>query len=115
MTAERDFEAFKRAFTKYQKLFGLSDWKVRFKHGDSDEYYASIEPDFGQQTAIVFLNTNLPVKDREFKDIKGSAKHEAIHLLLARLEGEARTRYTNPPAVTEALEATVHRLEGVIP
>ncbi len=115
MTAERDFEIFKREFTKYQRLFGLSGWKVRFKHGASDEYFASIESDFGQCVATVFLNTDLPAKDRDFRDVRGNAKHEAIHLLLARLEGEARARYTNPSAVTESLEATVHRLEGLIP
>ena len=114
MTKKQDFALFKKEFIRYQTLFGLSNWKVRFKHGASDEYFASIESDFGQCTAIVFLNTDLPDKDEEFRDVKGNAKHEAIHLLLARLEGEARTRYTNPPAVTEALEDTVHRLEGLI-
>ncbi len=115
MTTAKDFEEFKQEFRRYQKLFGLSDWKVYFSHGGSDEYFAYLEIDCANQVATAYLNTELTGKDRQHKDVKGNAKHEAIHLLLSRFEGEARARYTSRSSLVEALEATVHRLEDLIP
>ena len=115
LTANRDFEIFKREFLKYQKLFGLTGWKVYFKYEESDVSFASIQMDFDNSVATVRLNSHLPDKDHPFKDVRRSAKHEVIHLLLGRIEGEARARYTTQGTLGEALEEAIHRLESLIP
>ena len=38
----KDFELFKKEFTKYQKLFGLTGYRVIFKHEGIDGANANI-------------------------------------------------------------------------
>ena len=56
----------------------------------------------------------LPDKDKPFKDIKRSAKHEALHLLLQRLEHRAQCRYVAEEEIYEAVEELVFKLEELI-
>lgn len=109
-----DFEEFKKHFTDYQKRFGLTGYKVYFKNEPSDEHFASIKVDQINMTATVNLNSKLPKKDEKLKDIKGSAKHEALHLLTHRLEDLARYRYITSDQVYEACEELVIKLESLI-
>lgn len=64
--------------------------------------------------ATVRLNSKLPKKDKAFKDIKTSAKHEALHLLVMRLDHRARCRYLGEEEIYEAVEELVTKLEGLI-
>ena len=80
--ANKDFELFQKTFTKYQKLFGLTGYKVYFKHEPIENCFAQITVAQTDMVATVRLNSDLPDKDEPHKDIKQSAKHEAIHLLV---------------------------------
>jgi len=111
----KDFELFQKEFKKWQKLFGLTGHKVYFKYEPLDGRFAEIAITSGVMVATVRLNSNLPDKDKPFKDIKRDAKHEAIHLLLGRLEGNARYRYSSEAEIDEASEELVNKLEGLIP
>ena len=64
--------------------------------------------------ATVRLNSKLPNKDKPFKDIKGSAKHEALHLLVGRLEQNGRYRFTSENEIYESVEELVFKLESLI-
>ena len=64
--------------------------------------------------AAARLNSELSNKDKPFKDIKGSAKHEVLHLLVGRLEQNGKYRYTSENEICEAVEELVRRLEGLI-
>ncbi len=110
----KDFELFKKEFTKYQKLFGLTGYQVYFKHEPLGEYFASMNIDLTNMVATVRLNSKLEDKSKPFKDIKRSAKHEAIHLLIGRVEHNGRTRYIASDEIYESVEELVVRLEGLI-
>lgn len=110
----KDLELFKREFTRWQKLFGLTGYKVYFKCEPLDKSFADISVIQGNMVATIRINSKLPDKDKPFKDIKRSAKHEAIHLLLARLELSGRYRYSAENEIYEAVEELVHRLEDLI-
>ncbi len=114
-TTARDFEIFKREFTKYQKLLGLTGIQVRFSHVDLDGSFAVIIKDYGEYIATVKLNKTVPPEQAHHVTVRLCAKHEAIHLLLMRLEGEGKYRYATEESIDEAAEETVHRLENVIP
>jgi hypothetical protein len=111
----KDFALFQSEFKKWQKLFGLNGYRVYFKHEPIEEHFAEIEVDQGNMAALVRLNSNLPDKDKPYKDIKQSAKHEAIHLLVSRLEKNGRCRYISSGEMYEATEELVFRLENLIP
>jgi len=110
----KDFSDFQKYFKEYQKEFGLNGYEVYFKYEPLEKNFAEIR--FGERTqvAIVVLNSNLPDKDKPFKDIKQDAKHEAIHLLLYRLESSAKWRYASEAEMDEAVEELVIKLEDLI-
>ncbi|KKM04173.1 hypothetical protein LCGC14_1766890 [marine sediment metagenome] len=115
MKEHRDFTLFKKEFTKYQRLFGLNGWAIYFKYEPCvEDCMAATYLDFSNLTATVTLNSELADKDKPFKDIKGTAKHEAIHVLLGRLEGEARFRWATIEGIRETTEELVHKLLGLI-
>lgn len=112
---DKDFALFQSEFKKWQKLFGLTGYKVYFKYEPLDKSFADISVNQGEMVVTVQLNSKLPNKDKPHKDIKRSAKHEAIHLLVARLEHNGRYRYTSENGIYEATEELVFKLEGLIP
>ena len=115
MSSNKDFELFKREFKKWQKLFGLSGYKVYFKYEPIEKSFADVTINQADMVVTVRLNSNLLDKNKPFKDARKSAKHEAIHLLIARLEHNGRYRYIPECEMDEASEELVHKLEDLIP
>ncbi len=111
---QRDFELFQKVFKEYQKLFGLTGYKVYFEYEPLENDFANITIDSSAMKAIVRLSSKLPEKDKPYKDIRGSAKHEAFHLLTGRLNGLASSRYITSGDIGEADEEIAHKLEGLI-
>lgn len=112
---DNDFELFKEEFKKWQVKFGLTGYTVYFKHEKIDGSFADIKINQGDMVVTARLNSKLSTANKPFKDIKGSAKHEAIHLLVGRLEQDGRYRYSSEPEIYEATEELVNRLECLIP
>ena len=113
MKPPKDFLSFQKHFTYWQERFGLMGYKVYFKYAPLDDEFANITIGNGN-TATVCLNSKLPDKDKPFKDIKRSAKHEAIHLLLYEVESLALSRYLREGEVIRAEEALTFKLEKLI-
>lgn len=111
---KNEFAEFQKWFKEYQKRFGLNGWQVYFEYKPLEDSFANITVSYRLQSATAQLNNKLPDKDKPFKDIKRSAKHEALHLLLSRLEGNARHRYASEDEITESIEELVVKLEGLI-
>lgn len=109
-----DFLEFQSCFKEYQQKFGLTGYKVYFKYEPIDGAFADITVKYSDMVATVRLNSKSLGKDKPFKDIKRSAKHEAIHLLLQRLEGNARYRYASSEEIYEATEELTFKLEELI-
>ena len=109
-----DFELFQQEFNKWQHHLGLTGYKVYFKHEPIESSFANIHINQGGMVATVTLNSKLPDKDIPFKDVKRSAKHEALHLLVGRLEHNGRYRYSSENEIYEAVEELVFKLEELI-
>lgn len=112
--ARQDFELFQQEFKKWQQRFGLTGYKIYFKCEPLGSAFADIDINQGEMVATVRLNNDLPDKDKPHKDIKCSAKHEALHLLVGRLENNGRYRYILSGEIYEATEELVIRLEELI-
>lgn len=110
----RDFVEFQRYFKEYQKQFGLTGYKIYFKYEPLDTVFADMKLDLTAMVVTVRLNSQLPDKDKPFRDIKLSAKHEALHLLVGRVEHNGRYRYSSESEIYEAVEELVNKLEGLI-
>jgi len=112
---DKDFGLFQSEFKKWQKLFGLGGYAIHFKYEPLGDSFAAIAINQDEMTATARLNSELPNKDKNHKDIKRDARHEALHLLLGKLEHLAKSRYTTNDEIYEADEELVHKLEDLIP
>ena len=110
----KDFEIFQIEFKKWQHRFGLTGYRVYFNYEPLEDCFARISINQDEMVVTVRLNSNLSDKDKPHKDIKRSAKHEAIHLLVGRLEKNARYRYSSENEICEAVEELVFKLEELI-
>ncbi len=109
-----DFEQFQKHFRYYQNLFNLSGYKIYFKHEPLERCFAEIDIAHETMIATVSLNSELEEDCKEFLDIKQSARHEALHLLLGRMKWLACQRNITADELYTAEEEAVHRLEAVI-
>ncbi len=109
-----EFQEFQKEFKKWQQKFGCIGYKVYFKFEPLDkDCYADIIVDQSQMVATARLNKS--VDKAQQRDVKQSAKHEAIHLLLMKLQRLAMCRYLFESDISEATEELVFKLEELIP
>jgi len=109
-TTQKQLREFKKSFLHTAERLGLSDYKVYFDFVASDEHYAEIQVNQKGKVATAFLCSRYD----SILDPSECGKHEAIHLLLARLRFEAHTRYTNEFDIDQSEEEIVRRLEKVL-
>ena len=112
--SNKDFELFQSEFKRWQYKFGLTGYKVYFKYEEMDGCFADIKINQGEMVVTARLNSKLSDISKPHKDIKRSAKHEALHLLVGRLEQNARWRYSAENDIYESVEELVFRLEDLI-
>lgn len=110
-----DFLKFQQVFKKYQQLFGLTGYRVYFKHEPLCDAYATITVNQEDHIATVSLNSTTPEEELKFRDVEASAKHEAIHLLTGRLQYLASSRYCNEDEIYQEVENLAFKLESLIP
>lgn len=110
----KDFKLFQEAFKKYQKLFGLTGYKVYFKNESIEGAFANITINQHDMVATVRLCSDNG-ENGIFKHIERSAKHEALHLLLYELEDNAYRRFLHQDDINESTESIVVKLEELIP
>ncbi len=115
-TTKKQFDEFKKEFRRVQKLLGLTEWKIFFKHVNllTKDAFSTILCDHEGMFAEIALASEIrPDEKKEFNP-KAHAKHEAIHLLVARLGGEAVSRFTTIRKIDQEEEQIVRRLERVL-
>ena len=114
MRESKEFIAFQKWFTFYQKKLRLNNYKVYFKYEPLKDVFADIDIDQNGMVATVRLNSALTDKDKPFKNPKNHALHECIHLLLGRLSTRAQARYVAACEIYEAEEELVRRIETLL-
>ena len=104
------FEQFKTEFLKRQEQFDLNGYKVYFRKEPLVGCFADITVNQEGLVATVRYSNEVDQDDNPVY----SAKHEAIHLLLARLLDLAERRYVSEAELSEANEEAVRRLDKII-
>ena len=104
-TTVEDFEIFKKVFMKWAERLNCLDWRVDFSHEEVD---CNAQVDFNNMQ-LVSVSLGLEIDDWQTPEI--CAKHEAIHLLLARLCVPACSRNSTVEEVDRAIESVVRVLE----
>jgi len=109
------FNRFKAAFLLWQEKLGLQCYRVKFKQEDIGSNLAQIRYAMGSKLAVVFLNTEFD--DEMVSNDDGpeeNAKHEVLHLLLARFHWLADSRCISDGDLDEENEAIVVVLEKLL-
>lgn len=116
-TTKADFEKFKESLSKYLKDYKMDFWNVGVKHIKINNEYtaARVYLDINSSVATVKFNTELGddvIVNEDAIDIW--AKHEAIHILLARITELGCSRYITTAEFDSAEEELVMRLEKLL-
>lgn len=109
-TTPEHFEQFKREFNRYVDLFGLRGWDIRFIHINSTNCGQAwiMANDLEDRIVTVGLSKNVT------SDINSLAKHEALELLLHKIDHMAKDRYVTPELINEERHHIITVLEHVI-
>ena len=117
-TTEEQYEEFKKAFTDWQDRLNLNDYRVFFELGlreySEDTCFAEIDIAHDGKAATVRLSKTMDPENAEDFKPELSAKHEAAHLFLNKLEHVARCRYIRPDDISDTVEGMVRVLEKVL-
>jgi len=105
---------FKKTFLRYVKILGLTDYQVYFKHEYIQEAFATLENYEPGKIITVKMTTELYGFDAKVFNPVTSAKHEAVHLLLARIQYLAGNRYVTESSIDEEIEGLVRKLEVLL-
>jgi len=110
----KDYKLFQSEFKKWQQKFGLMGYKVYFKHEPIEGCHADITGTIGEFVATARLNSKRTKEEKLERSVVEIAKHEAIHLLLRKLEDLGKSRYLNSDEINEAIEELTYKLERLI-
>ena len=116
-TTRKEFEAFRKSFTKWQKRLGLTGWRVCFDHGDPGmRAYASIWADSEGRVAVVTFAKQIEIESGAMIgfDPVSTGRHEALELLLMSMMDLIRSKYKIEYTVhEEAKHDVIRRLEAL--
>lgn len=117
-TTSKHFTLFKKHFNIQVEKLGLFGWRVYFKHEFLNDQYATTLYNLENRVASVKFGTewccpsnNKCNYDLNEESIKIIAKHEAHHLLLARIFESAMSRFMEKRELDEAEEEVVRILD----
>jgi len=115
-TNKKHFKVFKKECKKLIGSLGLFDWELCFTHNDLD-----CRGNCHTQIPGFMCKLNLGVdwgEGQEYKitnkDIKRTAFHEVLHLLLTEIRGCANDRYMNIQEYDEIEHRTIRRIENFL-
>ena len=109
LVSKEQFEEFQQEFLRWVDIFGLKQYRVMFYLQKLNGAHAEIRVQEQDKVVSVFLG-NHTVK-RDPLDVVRTAKHEAIHLLLWRMEFLGLERFTASDEIGDECEGLVRRLE----
>ena len=119
MITKKQFKLFVNEHQKWVKKFGLFPWKCNYHlSGKSDDFRGAWNRiEFDNQLCDVYLERDF--KPEKFEGsvenaLKRTAKHEALHILLAPLWIPLNERFIDRHSVGMANEDLVRRLEELI-
>lgn len=112
-TTVKQFDYFYKMCKRYVKYFGLYEWDLSYEHGRLDDgIVANCSTSMPQMSATIRFNTerhqNLSKLTNE--EIRMTALHEVSHLLIAKLDLSARSRFITEDEIHGYDEEIVNRI-----
>jgi len=111
---KQEFNQFKRACLKYQKMLNLMDWTLYIGQEEMDDRRASCYTLAANRTAKIVIATEWEPQDRDL-GIESLAAHEITHLWLATLSYLGECRYVTESEMDLENERLAVTLSNVLP
>ncbi len=105
------FKVFKEECLRLQKEWGLGGWQLLFEIGSKKDSYATVQRDEVHHKVMISFNSKAV---DEWFDVKETAKHEMIHVIIARLAELGSSRFVRGNELEEAEEEVVQILLKII-
>jgi len=112
-TSKASFNRFKAEFLRWVGIFGLKGYRIYFHHKDIDAL-AQLEVSESNKIATASMATEISPVDKESFSPEGSAKHEAVHLLLNKLRHIGSCRYISEEELMDEWERLAIILERAL-
>ena len=113
-TTKKHFKIFKDECLRLQKEWGLGGWELYFKFHKVGETgaFGTIRCSLEHKNATILLTRDWPTETRPLnkEELKRTAKHEMIHLVINRLYILAMNRFCTELELKEANEEMVNIL-----
>lgn len=113
-TSKSDFKIFTLECKKWIDRFGLKEWDFIFEHKKLKDAKAACMPDTINKIAKIILSTNWYPEEVCIKQLLNSAMHEVLHILMAKYEALAKSRYTTENLLDDEQEDIVRRIVSAI-
>ena len=106
----KHFNIFCNECRQFQQIWGINGWDITFEHkklevGD----YAQVVTDYEQHAVLVTLAREWD-KEPNNDELKNTAKHEMIHVLMGKMRGVALSRFISE----DELKATEHDTVNIL-
>lgn len=110
---QRDFDRFKKECEKQLEHYGLRGWQVYFNLVHLEGRFADVKWSVPDRVATISLSTIFPKLRGETKSalLLLTAKHEVLHLFLARIRAEAVAREFDRFSFDDAEHEVIRVLE----
>ena len=113
-TSKANFNKFKREFLWWMDKLDLNGYEVYFEHQPIKGSYATITINESGKVATVTYSSLMEKIDYDSDDPERSAKHEAIHLLIHRLQFLGRERFVGSEEMEHETERITRVLEKIL-
>jgi hypothetical protein len=110
----KQYRDFVRQAQGWIKTLGLSDWRVTFYFKRCEDARATCQCDASSHVATICLSTDWGDDKPTDEQIRHSALHEVLHLLLADFRNRALARCTFTDDIDVAEHAVIWRVQQAL-
>lgn len=111
---KKEFAIFKAECRRWIDLLSLSDWKIYYRFYQIEDGLAGINRDYEGKIATVSLSPFQERCSRSEVNVKSSARHEILHLLLGELDYLNGRRLVTSGSWDAAEHTVIRRLEALL-
>jgi len=113
--SQEHFQLFRAECEKYLERFGLKSWKIYYQFKKLNNYFGNAEWNLEGRVATITLAIGFPKPfDNLEQQIKETALHECLEILLAPLTTLARDRGFCKQDFDQEVHSIIRTLEKVI-
>lgn len=110
----KDFKVFKQECERLIKEWGLDEWDIDILRGDNQDANASMKADIENMKAEIYLSRTINTIKEYTPNIKDTAKHEVIHLLISKVVEAGSCRFLTDSEYNSYTEQLVNKLIDII-